>query len=163
MPATYNGYPEVLLGQVNANSPNYIAVDAVFAGAPAAVWATVATHRVFVVTGICRLRMWIMAGGNVDSAGHAATVTFGHQGDPDAYIIATDEEALDVGELWYDNTPTTFEDAFANAVFDRVINGLAVGYEIAVEVLTAGSLIFHCVWEPLSVGASVVAGAGGAL
>jgi hypothetical protein len=49
------------------------------------------------------------------------------------------------------------------AVFDWVLNGLDIGYEIGVEALTAGSIVFHCVWVPLSDGANVVAGAGGTL
>jgi len=80
-----------------------------------------------------------------------------------AYIAATDEEALDTGELWYDNTPTTLEDAFATVIFDRVVNGLDIGYEIAVEALDDGAVVFHCVWEALEAGATVVAGTGVAL
>lgn len=163
MVATLNGRPESMIGQVNAENPHYLAVTAAFTGAAAATWATDATHEVFTVTGICRLRMWVAVEDDVDSAGHAATLTFGNAADPDAYITATDEEALDADELWYDDTPTTSEDTFANVVIDRVSNGVDIGYEIDVEACTTGSLIFHCVWEPLSAGASVVAGAGGAL
>ncbi len=36
-------------------------------------------------------------------------------------------------------------------------------YQIGVEALTTGSIVFHCVWVPLSDGANVVAGAGGTL
>jgi hypothetical protein len=43
------------------------------------------------------------------------------------------------------------------------IDGLDIGYEITGEALTSGNIVFHCVWDPLSAGASVVAGAGGAL
>lgn len=151
------------LGIVSAWSPSYLAVRAFFAGAGSAVWNTDDTHEVFTVHGLVRLRMWVTVEDDVDSTGHAATVTFGHELDPDLYITATDEEALDTDELWYDNTPTTFDEAFSTAVFDRVVNDLDIGYEIDVEALSAGALVFHCVWEPLETGAAVVAGVGGTL
>jgi len=163
MPATYNGHPETLVGLVHADSPNWIEVIAAFTGAPAAIWATVATHEVFTVTGVVRIRMGVGVEADVDSAAHGATVTFGYAGAPAAYIAATDEEALDAGEFWYDATPTTLEDVYGNVVMDRVINGLDIGYEIAGEALDAGALRFYCVWEPLTAGASVVVGPGTAL
>ncbi|MBU1173446.1 MAG: hypothetical protein KKD44_28080 [Proteobacteria bacterium] len=160
MPATYNGHPETLVGLVHADSPNWIEVIAAFTGAPAAVWATVASHEVFTVTGVCRVRMGVGVEDDVDSAAHGATVSFGYAGSTAAYIAATDEEAMDAGEFWYDVTPTTLEDPYTTVVFDRVINGLDIGYEIFGEALTTGSLRFYCVWEPLTAGASVVAGPG---
>lgn len=48
-------------------------------------------------------------------------------------------------------------------IFTTPKHELDIGYEIGVEALTAGSLVFHCVWVPLSDGASVTAGAGGTL
>ena len=46
---------------------------------------------------------------------------------------------------------------------DYVSNGLDIGYEIKGEALTTGTLVFHCVWEPLNAPGAVAAGAGGAL
>lgn len=144
-------------------NPRYLAVTATFTSATWNDFATTPTHEVFTVTGLCRLRMWITCTGNVDSAAHGATVCFGHESDTDAFIAATDETELDSGDLWYDATPTLACDTFATAVLDYVSNGLDIGYEIAGEALNAGSLVFHCVWEPLNATGAVAAGAGGTL
>lgn len=146
------------------NSSRYLSVTADMTNV---VWNKFAapgpTHEVFTVTGLVRMRMWIECTGNVDSAGHLATIQFGHEADTAGFILATDEETLDTGELWYAVAPATQVGAFGTAVMDYVINGLDVGYEIGTAALNAGSLVFHCVWEPLNSTGNVVAGAGGAL
>lgn len=142
---------------------NYLAVTADFTSATWNDYATTPKHEVFNVTGLVRMRMWVTCGGDVDSAAHGATICFGHESDTDAFIAATDETELDTGDLWYDTTPTLGCDTFGSVVMDYVSNGLDVGYEIAGEALSAGSLVFHCVWEPLAAGAAVAAGAGGTL
>lgn len=147
----------------SANSGRYLAVTADFTSATWNDFATTPKHEVFTVTGPCRLRMWVTCAGDVDSAAHGATLQFGHESDTDAFILATDETELDSGDLWYDATPTLGCDTFGTAVLDYVSNGLDVGYEIAGEALSAGSLVFHCVWEPLAAGATVAAGDGGTL
>lgn len=139
--------------------PNHLAVAADFADAS---WNTLATHEVWTVTGLVRLRMWQEVTGDVDSLAHGAMLQFGHEDDTDAYILATNEEDLDAGDLWCDATPAP-EDTFANAVLDRVVNGLDVGYEALGEALTQGCIVFHCVWEALNGAGNVAAGAGGPL
>lgn len=146
------------------NNTRYIAVTA---DMTSATWNTSAgggTHEVFTVTGAVRMRIWVTCTGNLASAGDGATLTFGIAGAADAFIAATNEDALDDGDLWYDASPTVTYDTFGNAVMDYVINnGTDVGYAIVGEDLTAGTLVFHCVWEPLSATGAVAAGAGGAL
>ena len=141
-------------------SPNYISVTATFTSA---TWNTETTHEVFTVTGVVRMRTWIEVTGNVGSAGDGATVSYGTETAATDWIGATAEDALDSGELWYDTSPTTKVDTYANVVMDYVVNGLDVGYDIDGEALNAGSMVFHCVWEPLSSTGNVAAGAGGAL
>ena len=145
-------------GLASIYSPNHLTVTADFT---VAGWNEALAHETFVVTGLVHVRMWIAVTGNVDSTAHGATVAFGNETVPAAYIAATDETELDTGDLWYDATPTTAEDAYATVVIDRVVNGLDIGYTIAGEALTTGSIAFHCVWEPLALGATVVVGAGG--
>ena len=148
----------IAAGLVSTSNPNHLAVTADFT---VAGWNEALAHETFVVTSLVRIRMWIIVTGNVDSLAHGATVAFGNETVPAAYIAATDETELDTGDLWYDATPTTAEDAYATVVFDRVVNGLDIGYTIAGEALTTGSMVVHCVWEPLVAGATVAAGAGG--
>lgn len=140
--------------------PNYLSVTATMTSA---TWNTETTHEVFTVTGLVRLRMWIECTTNVTSSGGGATLTFGPETLGTGIIAATGEDDIDAGELWYDDSPTTAYDTYANAVFDYVVNGLDIGYDIDGEALTAGVLVFHCVWEPLNSTGNVTAGAGGAL
>jgi hypothetical protein len=149
-------------GGVSVLSANHIAVTADFTSATWNIFTT-PKHEVFTVTGIVRVWTWAECTGSVDSAGHGATIAYGHEAATSAFIAATDETTIDVGELWYATGPATKAIAFATAVFDWVLNGLDIGYEIGVEALTEGSIVFHCVWVPLSDGATVAAGAGGTL
>jgi len=145
---------------LSANAANYLAVAADLTNA---TWNSDATHEVFTVTGLVRMRMLIEVTGNVESGGDTATLTFGHEGNAAAWIAATNEDALDTGDLWYDTSPTTKEEDFATAVFDKVVRDLDVGYEIDVEACTGGSIVFHVWWEPLNATGAVVAGDGSAL
>ena len=129
----------------------------------AATWKSIASHEVFTVTGLVRVRTWVECTVNVTSTGGAATLQYGVAGTTDGFITATDENAIDAVELWYDTSPTTNHDTFANVVFDYVVNGLDIGYEIADEATTAGTLVFHLVYEPLNSTGLVVVGAGGTL
>jgi hypothetical protein len=139
---------------VNANSANHVQTTADFA---VAAWNTVAKHEVFTVSGMVRLYMWVECTENVAGAG---SIQFGHEDATNAFIASTTGTDLDAGYLWYDATPAAKLDTAANAILDYVVIGVDVGYEITGAVLSDGNLVFHCVWEPLSVGASVVAGTG---
>lgn len=155
---------QLLAEAVSYNSPRYLSVTADFTSATWNAFAGLGpTHEVFNVTGLVRMKIWAECTGDCDSAGHAATLQLGVEGATNALIAATDETELDNGDLWYDATPTVGYEAYATAVFDYISNGLDVGYEIGVEDVTSGSLVFHCVWQPLNATGAVVAGAGGAL
>lgn len=128
-----------------------------------ATWNTQASHEVFTVTGLVRLRMWVECTTNLASAGDAAQLQLGVEGATNAFIAATNEDALDANDIWYDATPTVVYDTAANSILDYVVNGLDVGYEITGEALTAGALTFHCAWDALNSTGNVAAGAGGSL
>jgi hypothetical protein len=150
---------------LNVNAGNHIAVTA---DMTSATWNAATTQEVFVVTGLVRMRMWIECTDTLVDAADAVDICFGHETDTDAFIATTGAagkggSTISTGELWYDNTPTTLYDTFANVVMDYVINGLDVGYEITGAALTGGSLVFHCIWEPLNSSGNVAAGAGGPL
>jgi hypothetical protein len=142
---------------VNVNSANHVQVSADFA---VAAWNTVAKHECFTVTGAVRVRLWIECTENVAGAG---SIQFGHEDLTNEFIASTLGTDLDAGEFWYDATPTTKLDVAANVIMDYVLNGQDIGYEITGAVLSDGNLVFHCVWEPLSSSASVVAATGGGL
>ncbi len=139
---------------VRYNAPNYGSVSITFA---ALTTGAVATHEILTVTGLVRLRIAAVCSVNVAGAG---SIQLGVEGVTNALIASTTGTDLDAGELWYDATPTTAYDTFANVVFDRVINGLDVGYEVTADTLTSGTVIFYYWWEPLNSTGAVVAADG---
>jgi hypothetical protein len=146
-------------------SPNYLSVTATFT---AATWNTAATHEVFTVTGLVRMRMWIECTGTLTDAADGAAIQFGHEAASNAFIASTlcaraGTGLLSTGCLWIDATPLTTPDTNANVVLDYIVNGSDIGYEITGAALTGGSLVFHCAWDALNATGNVVAGAGGAL
>jgi len=154
-----------IAGGVNVNSLHHVQVTADMSSA---TWNTVASHECFSITGYVRAYLWVECAATLTDAADGADIQFGHESDTTAFIGATGAagkggSTISAGELWYDTSPTTQIDTPANVLFDRIISGLDIGYEITGAALTGGSLVLHCVWEPLSIGAAVVAGAGGAL
>lgn len=162
----YRGVVNNLRGAgLTALSSNHIAVTA---DMTSATWNTAAKHETFTVTGLVRIRHWIECTDTLTDAADGASIQYGHESATNAFIASTGAagagaSTLSTGELWYDTSPTTVTDTTANVIMDHVINGLDVGYEITGAALTGGSLVFHCVWEPLNSSGNVVAGAGGVL
>lgn len=153
--------PEVCIG-----NPNYISVTCTCVAA--GPWENVASHEVFTVTGLVRVRIWIECTDTLTDAADGATIQFGYEGATDAWIGATNcaragAGLLSTGCLWYDTSPLTTPENFSTAVFDKVVNGSDIGFEVAGAALTGGTLVFHCVWEALNSTGNVAAGAGGSL
>ena len=151
--------------EVSITHPNYVSVTATFTSS---TWNTAATHEVFTVTGCVRMRMWAVCTGTLTDAADAAIIQFGVAGTTTAFIGATDAagrngQTLTDTWFWYDTSPDAANEATATAVLDHVVNGLDVGYEITGAALTGGSIVFHCVWEPINSTGNVAAGAGGTL
>jgi hypothetical protein len=139
---------------VRYNAPNYDSVSITFA---ALTTGSVATHEILTVTGLVRLRIAAVCIVNVAGSG---SIQLGVEGVTNALIAATTGTDLDAGEIWDDATPTTAYDTFTNVVFDSVINGLDVGYEITTDTLTGGNITFYYWWEPLNSTGAVVAADG---
>jgi hypothetical protein len=156
-------YTQNLAEDLSTGHQRYIATPA---NMTLPAWNTVAAHRVFVVTGTVRLCMWITCTGTLQDAVDLATLSFGYEGSNAAFIATTDAagknaQTLTAGQLWFDSSPVSGPDTFANTVMDYVVpNGLDVGYEVAGEALTGGSLVFHCVWWPLDATGAVTIGDG---
>ena len=125
-----------------------------------ATWNTAATHEVFTVDGLVRVRMWIECTETVVGAG---SIQFGHETASNGFIASTTGTDLATNDIWYDTSPATVLDTYTNAVMDYVINGNDIGYEITGAALTDGTLAFHCVWDALNATGSVVLGSGGVL
>lgn len=152
-------------GATNIGNPNYVNVTALMT---AATWNTDASHEVFTVTGLVRMKIWIECTDTLTDAADGATIQFGHESATNAIIAATNcaragAGLLSTGCMWYDTSPLATPEASSSIIMDYVVNGLDIGYEIDTAALTGGSLVFHCVWEPLNATGNVVAGAGGTL
>lgn len=149
---------EITRSLTQYNTKNYLAVTADLSNE---TWNTVATHELFTVTGLVRMR--IVAEVTVNGAGVTATIELGHESDTDAFIATTTITDLAAGEIWIDATPTEVAGNTSTLLMDKIVNGVDIGYEIKTAAATAGKIVFHCWWEPLNSSANVVAGAGGAL
>jgi hypothetical protein len=161
-PGTNRSILDELRGSsLNYNNKNYLAVAA---DMTSGTWNTVATHELFTVTGAVRMRILAEVTADCTSGGGAATIKLGIEGVTDAFIAATGEDDLDVGEAWIDATPTEKYGNFSSLVFDKVIMaGQDVGFEIEGEAFTQGGITFHCWWEALNSTGAVAAGTGAAL
>jgi hypothetical protein len=156
----------IIRGLSNVNPsvghPNYLSVTATLTAA--GPWEQVATHEVFTVTGLVRMRMWIECTTTLEDAADAARIQFGHSGATNAFIASTAAATagatlISTGTQWCDTSPAAV-DTYSAGVMDYVIKDNDVGFEVTGADFTAGVLVFHCVWEPLSSTGSVVAGPG---
>ena len=140
---------------ISINAPNYIAVTVDLSSA---TWNTVATHEVFTVTGAVRMRMWAHCNRALEGRGYLSLRS--------KYDAQWTTGCLDdIGVGFIDNQGNgyaVYSGPLDNIIFDKVTIE-DVGYQITSDPATDGILIFRCVWEPLSAGATVVAGAGGPL
>ena len=143
------------------NNDNYLTVTADLSNA---TWNTVASHEIFTVTGLVRVRLVAeVTGTGDDTSGNTSTIQLGTATATNGWIAATEVDDLAAGEVWADATPTETDGNYSSLVFDKVVNAVDIGYEIAGEAATAGTIVFHLWWQPLNATGAVVAGAGGAL
>jgi len=150
------------------NHPNYFTVTA---DMTSATWNTVAAHEIAVVTGVCRLQILVETTATIITTGTNGTMALGYEGNTSAIFSATALDAALTGDIWtavYGSAATTVvggadaQSALTHSIFDVVVvNGADVGYTIATNAATTGTLTFHVWWEPLSATGAVTAGAGG--
>lgn len=152
---------ELKRDMTHKDNPNYIKVTADLSSA---TWNTVASHEIATVTGLVRMKLIaeVTTTGD-DTSGNTSTIQLGVEGTTNDWIAATEVDDLAEGELWNDATPTVAQGDTSSYMFDKLVNGLDIGYEIAGEAATAGVIDFHIFWLPISSDGSVVAGAGGSL
>lgn len=145
--------------QVSVNAPNHIAV---IADMSSATWNTVGTHEVFTVTGAVRMRIWVESTVLTSEEDNSAWMSLGDEANPASIILSGGIDGSVLG-FWNSSSGYVAIGFYSAAIFDFVLNGLDIGYGITLYPLLSGTLIFHCVWEPLSAGAMVLPGAGGPL
>lgn len=126
-----------------------------------ATWLSDATHEVFTVTGVVRVRLLIHCTEDVTSGG-AATLSVGPETDADGWIADTGFDLLNAGLLWFDATPAAYANT-SSAIIDKIVYGEDIGYEVDAAAVTDGTLVFSLWWEPISSDGAVALGAGGVL
>lgn len=135
-----NSVPITGLGLVGTKAITYSALTT------GAVGAT----TLFTVTGAVAVRIFAVASGT-DLTG-SGTLEVGISGNTAALLAQVAATALDVGEIWTDNAPSTVEALPAL----QILNGTNIIQTIATDTVTAGTLTYYCAWFPLSQSASVV-------
>lgn len=154
------------ISEVSVEHPRHIAVTA---DMTSATWNTVATHEVFTVTGRVLMLMWmevVIVPSSGAGGGCTACLQVGNELATDALIGSTIEGNFVAETFWFAQDtfgPTVVWTDFYFTPFHLANYGLDIGYEITSEPVESGNLVFHCIWAPLSVGATVTAGAGGPL
>jgi hypothetical protein len=139
----------------------YLAVDV---NLGSATWNTVATHKIFDVTGAVRMKMYVQCiSAGVNTAG-SAQICFGLAGSTSAFVAQTPVSQFGISDMWIDATPAETHATYGSAIIDQVIvGGIDVGIEATGSAASGGLLRFHCLWTPLSADGAVVAGGGSAL
>lgn len=164
------------IGEISVNHPNHICV---VADMSSSTWNTVGSHEVFTVTGAVHIKAWAFV--TESFAGASGGWAFG----TDFASNAISNIPLGAGNLtsgawisWLD-TSIGSSDAFGGGDFIQTsylsgswpLNGLLdifvynadLGHEISTAAFTDGTIEYHCIWQPLSAGATVTAGSGGSL
>ena len=154
----------------SSNHPNYFTVTA---DMTSATWNTVAAHEIATVTGMVRMQIIVETTATVVTTGTNGTMALGFEGNTSAIFSATALDAAVTGDVWsavYGSAATTVasgaeaQSSLTHAIFDVVVaTGKDVGYTIATNAATTGTLTFHIWWTPLDSTGAVTAGAGGAL
>lgn len=125
-------------------SPKEITYSALTTGA-------VGTTTLFTVTGVVAVRVFAVVSG-VDLTG-SGTLEVGIAGNTASLLAQVAATALDVGEIWTDNAPSTVE---ALPAIQILAAGTDIIQTIATNTVTAGTLTYYCVWTPISTDGDVV-------
>ena len=136
-----------------------------------ATWNTVATHEVFTVTGMVRVFVWIVCTELITSASAPGNTTIYFISESGIVNLSYASDDTSVVGGFYERGSNSFVlagDKYAASGLDKWVHemylgGLDFGYQLPDAAAANGTLEFHCIWEPLTAGASVTLGAGGTL
>ncbi len=140
-PRDANHVPIVNLGLTATKAITYSALTT----------GAVGLTTLFTVTGTVAVRVFAVCSG-VDLTG-SGTLELGISGNTAAVIAQTAATVIDVGEIWYGTTPPTV--GVLPALL--VLAGTDIIQTIGTNTVTAGTLTFYCLWNPLSTDGNVVA------
>lgn len=121
----------------------------------AATTGAIATATLFTVTGCVAVRVFGVCTSTLTSGG-VPTMEVGISG-ATAVVLAqiADATTLATNELYLDATPTTQVEAMPSRLL--IGNGQDIIQTIGTATITGGTLIYYCVWAPISTDGNVVA------
>lgn len=155
-----NSSPIALGGQLGQNIVRVV-IDFTLAS-----WNTVATHESFTINGLVQACAFYRVTGNA-AAGAGGLISVGREGLTTAFAAAQLFSNLTTGNIIIPGATVAAllgTDAYQiHAGANTILEGLDLGYEITVAAFTGGTIEAICLWTPISSGATVVAGTGGAL
>lgn len=109
------------------------------------------TTTLYTVTGVVALRIFgVVSGTDLTGSG---TLEVGISGNTAVLIAQTTGTTLDVGEIWIDSSPATVELLPALSI----LNGTNIIQTIGTDTITAGTITYYCLWNPVSTDGNVVA------
>lgn len=112
----------------------------------------VGATTLFTVTGVVAVRLFgVVSGADITGSG---TIEAGISGNTAALLPQTTGTALDVGEIWIDNAPSTVDGLPAQYILAA---GTDIIQTIATDTLNAGTLTYYCLWYPISTDGNIVA------
>lgn len=109
-----------------------------------ATTGAVGATTLFTVTGVVSVRLFAVVSGT-DLTG-SGTIEAGISGNTAALLAQVAATALDVGEIWTDSGPSTVEVLPSQ----QIITDTDIIQTIASNTVTAGTLTYYCLWEPIS-------------
>lgn len=106
----------------------------------------------FTVTGDVLVRVFGVC--STDLVGANATVEVGITGNTATLLAQTTGTNIDAAEVWIDSSPATVEALPAQNI---LTNGTDIIQTVATADVTAGVIVYYCLWTPLSSNGNVVA------
>lgn len=153
-------------GNLNYKHPNYLAVSTGTFDTTG-TWSTAASHEIATVTGAVLMTILPEIKTTVVSASHTGTLALGDETTGASLIAATTmgDGLGAAGEWWVDTSlaDTVVLGSQMEALTFAVGNGKDIGYTVATNAMTGGSITFHIWWTPLDSTGAVASGAGGTL
>ncbi len=100
----------------------------------------------FTVTGFVKMR--VIAKCLVDLVGASATLAVGTALSTSALIASTTATNIDANEIWHDNSPDASIEA--ESILTKSVVSQDVIQTTGTANITAGELLYICLWEPVS-------------
>ena len=117
----------------------------------------VGTFALFTVTGSVIVRIIAECTDTLVEGVGGGTIEVGITADTATIIAQTVCTTIAVNEIWHDATSDADIENASVAASWIIVNGMDIFATIAGQVITDGTIVFHCFWTPLSSTGAVVA------